>query len=299
MPTPSEAQAPAESSPPPAPPESLAPENLVLRLEGFEGPLDLLLDLARGQKVDPANGAYTITGEQKLDLARISILSVVDQFLAVIEGARRVRLELAADWLVMAAWLAWLKSRLLLPAGTGAAEEGELAAETLASRLRDLQAMRTAAAWLNARSQLGHDVFARGAPEEFAEIDRSRLVVDLPSLMRGYLTALRRSGANRIYRPRALTLWTVQEALHRLGLLVGSLPNWSTLESFLPETLTDPTERRAALASTLLASLEMARGGAVQLRQERDFGPILVRRGGEEPDPEGADPQEDNEDATG
>ncbi len=295
MPTPSEtlAAAPAES------PANLAPENLVLRLEGFEGPLDLLLDLARGQKVDPANGAYTITGEQKLDLARISILSVVDQFLAVIEGARRVRLELAADWLVMAAWLAWLKSRLLLPAGTGAAEEGELAAETLASRLRDLQAMRTAAAWLNVRSQLGHDVFARGAPEEFAEIDRSRLVVDLPSLMRGYLTALRRSGVNRIYRPRALTLWTVQEALHRLGLLVGSLPDWSTLESFLPEALTDPTERRAALASTLLASLEMARGGAVQLRQEQDFGPILVRRGGEEPDPGGADPQEDDEDATG
>ena len=256
-----------------------SPDSLLLRLEGFEGPLDLLLDLARGQKVDAERG-----GGQKLDLARISILSVVEQFLAVIEGARRVRLELAADWLVMAAWLAWLKSRLLLPAGTGAAEEGELAAETLASRLRDLQAMRTAAAWLNARSQLGHDVFARGAPEEFAEIDRSRLVVDLPSLVRGYLSARRWSGANRVYRPRALTLWSVKDALHRLGLLVGSLPDWSTLESFLPEDLTDPMQRRAALASTLLAGLEMARFGAVRLRQEHDFGPILVRRGGENED---------------
>ena len=274
-------------------------DSLLLRLEGFEGPLDLLLDLARGQKVDPANGAYTMGGDQKLDLARISILSVVDQFLAVIEGARRVRLELAADWLVMAAWLAWLKSRLLLPAGSGAAEEGELAAETLASRLRDLQAMRTASAWLGARSQLGQDVFARGAPEDFAEIDRSRLVVDLPSLMRGYLSALRRSGANRIYRPRALTLWTVQDALHRLAQLVGNLPDWSTLESFLPEALIDPTERRAALASTLLAGLEMARGGTVRLHQEQDFGPILVRRGGEDIAPDGEKPERQDEDATG
>src|SRR5580692_5474735 len=125
-------------------------DSLVLRLEGFEGPLDLLLDLARAQKVD---------------LAKISILSLVEQFLAVIEGARRIRLELAADWLVMAAWLTWLKSRLLLPAGTESAEEAEQAADVLAERLRDLQAIRGAALWLGARPQLGHEVFARGAPE--------------------------------------------------------------------------------------------------------------------------------------
>jgi segregation and condensation protein A len=119
---------------------ALDAEHLVLRLEGFEGPLDLLLDLARGQKID---------------LARISILSLVEQYLAVIESARRVRLELAADWLVMAAWLAWLKSRLLLPAGTEAAEEGEQAADVLAARLRDLQTIRAAAAWLASRPQLG------------------------------------------------------------------------------------------------------------------------------------------------
>src|SRR5947208_11651833 len=127
------------------------PDSLLRQLEGFEGPLDLLLDLARAQKVD---------------LAKISILSLVDQYLAVIEGARRIRLELAADWLVMAAWLTWLKSRLLLPEGSEAAEEGELAADVLAARLRDLQAIRTCAMWLAAQPQLGHDVFARGAPED-------------------------------------------------------------------------------------------------------------------------------------
>ncbi len=116
--------------------------------------------------------------------------------------------------------------------------------------------------------------------------------------MRGYLTALRRSGANRIYRPRALTLWTVQDALHRLSLLVGSLPDWSTLESFLPEALIDPVERRAALASTLLAGLEMARGGEVRLHQEQDFGPILVRRGGQDTEADSKTPEQQDEDAT-
>jgi segregation and condensation protein A len=237
-------------------------EHLVLRLDGFEGPLDLLLDLARAQKVD---------------LAKISILALVEQYLAVIEGARRIRLELAADWLVMAAWLAWLKSRLLLPEGE-AAEEGELAADVLAARLRDLSAMRAGAAWLAGRPQLGHEVFARGAPEDHTEIDRSRLALDLGSLMRAYLQAMRRRSSTRRYRPRPLSLWSVNDALHRLGALLGSLPDWSSLERFLPESLGTPLERRAAFASTLLAGLELARGGAVRLRQERAFGPILVRR---------------------
>jgi segregation and condensation protein A len=244
-------------------PATLAPDSLSLRLDGFEGPLDLLLDLARSQKVD---------------LARISILSLVEQYLAVIESARRVRLELAADWLVMAAWLTWLKSRLLLPAGTDAAEEGEAAADILAARLRDLQAMRAAAAWLGTRPQLGHEVFARGAPEDLTETDRSRLALDMSALLRAYLAALRRAGSRRRYRPPPLALWSVQDALRRLADLVGSLPDWATLERFLPDTLDGPLERRAALASTLLAGLEMARGGAVRLRQERDFGPILLRR---------------------
>jgi segregation and condensation protein A len=236
----------------------------VLRLQGFEGPLDLLLELARAQK---------------FDLATISILALVDQYLVVIEGARRVRLELAADWLVMAAWLTWLKSRLLLPAGTEAAEEGEQAAEVLAARLRELEAIRTVAAWFGQRPQLGVDVFARGMPEDHTEIDRSRLLLDLGSLVRTYLVAVRRGTKAAVYRPRALTLWTVQDALRRLASLVGTLPDWSSLEQFLPESLTGATERRAAVASTLLAGLEMARGGTVSLRQEETFGPILVRRG--------------------
>ena len=155
---------------------------LVLHLEGFEGPLDLLLDLARAQKVD---------------LARISVLALVEQFLAVVES---VRLELAAEWLVMAAWLTWLKSRLLVPAGSADAEEGEEAAGVLTERLRALEAIRTAAAWLNARPVLGQDVFARGAPEDHTEIDRSKLALDVAGLIRAYLGAARRgrrTGATR------------------------------------------------------------------------------------------------------
>ncbi|MDE2198698.1 MAG: segregation/condensation protein A [Rhodospirillales bacterium] len=245
------------------PPAAAPPDALLLQLDGFEGPLDLLLELARAQK---------------LDLARISILALVEQFLAVVEGARRVRLELAADWLVMAAWLAWLKSRLLLPRGSEAAEEGEAAAEVLAARLLDLQAMRAAVLWLGQRPQLGHEVFARGEPEDFTVTDRSRLALDVGGLLRAYLAGLRRAAGTRQYRPAPMNLWGVQDALARLEGLMGSLPDWAILERFLPESLTGPLERRAALASTLLAGLEMARGGALRLRQESAFGPILVRR---------------------
>jgi segregation and condensation protein A len=255
-------------------PEPVIIDALLLHLDGFDGPLDLLLELARGQKVD---------------LARISIVSLVEQYLAVIEGARRVRLELAADWLVMAAWLTWLKSRLLLPSGSGAAEEGEAAAEVLAARLRDLQAMRVAAAWMQARPQLGQDVFARGLAEELTETDRSRLLLDVSGLMRAYLAALRRGTRHKQYRPAQVNLWSVKDALARLAVLVGSLPDWATLERFLPESLSGPLERRAALASTLIAGLEMARGGAVHLRQEQAFGPIMLRSTDGLPEDEGPD----------
>ena len=233
-------------------------DSLLLHLDGFEGPLDLLLDLARAQKVD---------------LAGISILSLVEQYLAVIESARAVRLELAADWLVMAAWLTWLKSRLLIPADKLAAEEAGAAADILAARLAELAAMRTGAAWLGTRAQLGHDVFRRGEPENFQDIDRSRLALDLGALVQAYLGALRRGSRNGQYRPRPVTLWSVKEALARLG----SLPDWASLEQFLPELTGGPLERRAALASTLLAGLEMARGGGLRLRQDEEFGPILFR----------------------
>ncbi len=237
-----------------------------MQLDGFEGPLDLLLELARAQKVD---------------LAKISILSLVEQFLAVIEGARRVRIELAADWLVMAAWLTWLKSRLLIPQ-TGEPEDAEAAAETLAARLIDLQAVRAAAAWMGKRPQLGWDSFSRGAPEDFSETDRSRLSVSLAGLLSAYLAARRRAGGKMQYRPKPMTYFSVQDALARLSRLIGSVPDWSTLESFLPEGLDPGLPRRAALSATLVAGLEMARGGDIRLRQEAQFGPILVRKGGDE-----------------
>jgi segregation and condensation protein A len=240
---------------------SADPEKLLLSLDGFEGPMDLLLDLARTQKVD---------------LAKISIVALVDQYLAVIEGARRIRLELAADWLVMAAWLTWLKSRLLRPPSPEA-EEAEEAADVLAARLAELEAMRAGALWLGGRGMLGQDVFARGAPENLTEIDSSGLVADLPSLLRGYLASVRRVAARRTYAPRqlALNFWTVQDALQRLSATLGSMPGWSTLEKFLPPDLTGQ-EHRAAIASTLIASLEMARSGGARLRQDAPFSPILL-----------------------
>jgi len=238
-------------------------EALVLQLDGFEGPLDLLLELARAQKVD---------------LAKISILALVEQFLAVIEGARRVRLELAADWLVMAAWLTWLKSRLLVPA-LGETEDAEQSAEMLAARLLDLQVVRGAAVWLGKRPQLGWDEFTRGAPEDFTETDRSKLRLEMSGLLSSYLAARRRAGAKQQYRPKPMNYFSVQNALERLARLVGSLPDWSTLEAFLPEGLSDGLPRRAALSATLVATLEMARGGALSLRQDRDFGPIHLKAG--------------------
>jgi segregation and condensation protein A len=240
-------------------------ESLVLQLDGFEGPLDLLLELARSQKVD---------------LAKISILALVEQFLAVIEGAGRVRLELAADWLVMAAWLTWLKSRLLVPAA-GEPEDAEAAAGALAARLIDLQAVRVAAAWLGRRPQLGWDEFARGAAEDFLATDRSRLSLSMAGLLSAYLAARRRAGAKLQYRPKPMTYFSVQNALERLARLVGTLPDWSTLEAFLPAGLPAGLPRRAALSATLVAGLELARGGEIFLRQEAQFGPILVRKGGD------------------
>lgn len=240
---------------------------LHLHLDGFEGPLDLLLELARAQK---------------LDLGGISIVALVDQYLAVIEQARGLRLEIQADWLVMAAWLAWLKSRLLLPREETAGDDPEALAETLADRLVALERMRAGAAWLGARPQLGRDSFGRGAPESLTVQDRSGLRADLPALCQAYVAARRRALARRPYRPKPRRLWSVQDAIGRLSLVMGTLPSWAVLQRFLPEAealgALDAVERRAALASTLVAGLEMARGGAVELRQDRAFGPILLRR---------------------
>lgn len=237
-------------------------ESLVLKLEGFEGPLDLLLELARAQKVD---------------LAKISILQLVEQFLSVIDGARRVRLELAADWLVMAAWLTWLKSRLLVPQ-LGEPEDAEVAAEILQSRLIELQTMREAAKWLGAQPQLNWDVFERGLPEDLTELDRSKLKLDMTGLLSAYLAARRRAGAKQRYRPKPMVYFSVQDALQRVGRLLGSLPDWASLEQFLPEGLQNGVPLRAAISSTLIAGLEMAKHGQLDLKQDEKFGPIFMRR---------------------
>ncbi|WP_408736706.1 segregation and condensation protein A [Acetobacter persici] len=250
--------------------EGGVPRVPLLSLDGFEGPLDLLLDLARAQKVD---------------LSRISILQLVEQYLAVVESVRKVRLELAADWLVMAAWLAWLKSRLLLPAEDDLAAEGEDAAELLQERLIELACMTELARWLETRPRLGRDVFARGEGETLIEIDRSGLALDMPQLMRAYMAAMRRTARKRIYAPRTIRFWTVQDALSRLTRLLGKTPpGWNSLDAFLPEQLPEEgvgeeamRQRRAAVAGTLIAGLELAKSGRLELRQDETFGKILLR----------------------
>ena len=250
----------------PAPLGNAATPVLHLRLDGFEGPLDLLLELARSQK---------------LDLGTISIVALVDQYLAVIEQARGLRLEIQAEWLVMAAWLAWLKSRLLLPKEE-AGEDPDALAFRLTDRLAELERMRAGAAWLGARPQLHRDLFPRGAPEELKVEDRSGLRADLAALCQAYVAGRRRALAKRPYRPKPRRLWSVQEAIGRLSRAIGEFPSWAVLQRFLPDgevgASLDTVERRTALASTLVAGLEMARGGALELRQERAFGPIMLRR---------------------
>ncbi len=239
------------------------PDRLLLRLDGYEGPLDLLLELARAQRID---------------LARISILTLAEQYLAVIEGAREIRLELAADWLVMAAWLAWLKSRLLLPADEkGDAEEAD--ASRLAERLADLERIRALAHWLDRRPVLGRDVFRRGAAEDLTVIDRSRLRLDLSSLVTAYLSAARRAGSKRSFTPVRHAFRTVADALDRLERMLGFSPSWTDLATVLGvEPGGGPLERAASLASSLLAALEYARRGSCELRQDEAFAPVLVRR---------------------
>ena len=233
--------------------------NLALTLDGFDGPLDLLLDLARAQKVD---------------IRRISIVALVDQYVAVLE-AQDVRLELAADWLVMAAWLTWLKSRLLLPEEIEPEEDAETMAGRLTERLAELDRMRHAAFWLGGQVQLGRESFGRGAPEILRVEDRSGIVADLPALLRAYATARRRATAAAPYTPKPRKLYSVADALARLRQLLGRAPGWTVLQSFIPEGLITELERRAALASGLIAALEEARGGALELKQDVAFGPLM------------------------
>jgi segregation and condensation protein A len=243
---------------------------LVLNLDGFEGPIDVLLTLARDQKVD---------------LTKISILELAEQYLVFVNEARRLRLELAADYLVMAAWLAYLKSRLLLPAEEGDEEPtGEEMAAALAFQLQRLEAIREAGEGLFRRALLGRDVFARGAPEGVRVVTRSVYESTLYELLQAY-GAIQRRGKPQPLRIEQMELFTMDEAIERLERALGALPDWSSLMSFLPEGLKG-LKRRSAIAATFLASLELARSGRMQLRQDGRFGTIYVRRN---PNPAPAD----------
>ena len=235
-------------------------ERLRLDLDGWEGPLDLLLTLARAQKVD---------------LAKISILALVEQYLVFIADAKKLRLEIAADYLVMAAWLAYLKSCLLLPKDPEIDPSPEELALRLQLRLQRLNAMREAGARLLARDRIGRDVFARGAPEGLRIVRKSNWQVDLYELISAYgiVRARNEPGVHIITRRPVMTL---EEAITRLERMLGTAIDWISLESFLPET-PDPEFRRSALASSFVAMLELARQGRVEFEQQEAFAQLYVR----------------------
>jgi segregation and condensation protein A len=236
---------------------------LVVDVEGFEGPLDLLLTLAR---------------QQKVDLAKISILALADQYLAFIEEARKLRLELAADYLVMAAWLAYLKSRLLLPDVN--APEGQSAedmANALALRLRRLEAMREAAERLFSRAQLGRDVFGRGDGEPIAHIKRPQWSATLYDLLSAYAAERQRLALGSL-RFAKRTVWSLAEARAALERLIGGSEDWSRLDQFLVAYVVEPSLAATVFASSFASSLEMVREGVMEVHQHAPFAPIYVRK---------------------
>jgi len=239
-------------------------ETLQLRLDGFEGPIDLLLALAR---------------EQKVDLAKISVRQLADQFLAFIQRARHLRIELAAEYLVMAAWLAYLKSRLLLPTPPDDEEEpsAEALASALAFQLQRLEAMRHAAAALFDRPLRGRDVFPRGNPDQVVVERSSVFDCSLLDLLKAYADHRRRAETST-FTIEQTALHSLEDALERLAERLGCMPDWASLWQFLPAGGPDPLLTRSAIASTLAAGLQMAKSGAVELHQDRPFAPIYIRR---------------------
>ena len=244
--------------------ERVAAETLIVDVDGFEGPLDLLLSLSRAQKVD---------------LRKISVLDLAVQYLGFIEKARELRIELAADYLVMAAWLAFLKSRLLLPPDpTMAGPTGDELAAHLAFQLERLQAMRDAAAKLMARDRLGRDRFVRGGTED---VTRRKTVIysaNLLDLMQGYARIRTRDD----FRPFVMdrdSVFTMEQALQRMRGLIGFTGHWTDILAYLPDGWTDdPKKRRSATASTFAASLELAKEGKIVIRQDEIFSPIQIKR---------------------
>ncbi len=238
--------------------------SFVVDIEGFEGPLDLLLDLARRQKVD---------------LHKISVLALTEQYLEFIETARSLRLELAADYLVMAAWLAYLKSRLLLPqAEKGTEPEVAELAEALQFRLRRLDAIRAAAEALVNRPRLGRDLFLRGCPEPAADTSGTpQWRASLYELLTAYASRRQTQALTRVtFKQRFV--WSLAHARGELEKLAGRALDWTVLDAYLVEFCTTPETRRTVRASTLSASLEMAREGAISIRQDGPFAPIWIRR---------------------
>ena len=234
----------------------------MLDLDGYEGPIDLLLSLARDQKVD---------------LAKISILALADQYLGFIAAQRQLKIEIAADYLVMAAWLAYLKSRLLLPQPHEEDEpEAEEVAAALGHRLQLLEAMQIAGRTLMARSRLGQDFFLRGAPEGLATVPVPVWRLELYELLRGYGDSRRRT-TNAVLSVEPSAFYSMDDALQRFARFLGRVPDWRALVRFLPEEVRGDLMRRSALAATFAAVLELAREGRIELRQDRAFGPIWLR----------------------
>ncbi|WP_375173075.1 segregation and condensation protein A [Pseudooceanicola sp.] len=243
--------------------ERLAAEALIVDVEGFEGPLDILLTLARTQKVD---------------LLKISVLHLAEQYLVFVEKAKELRIELAADYLVMAAWLAFLKSRLLLPPDPEEdGPSGEELAAHLAFQLERLQAMRDMAARLMARDQLGRDFFARGIPEGVERVKRIDYSANLLDLMQAYA----RIRTHDEFRPFVMdrdSVYTMEQALDRMRKMIGFAGNWTDILSYLPQGWdTDPAKRRSATAATFAASLQLVKEGHAELRQTETFAPIHLR----------------------
>ena len=247
-------------------PDQASGDALHVDVDGFEGPLDLLLALARTQKVD---------------LSRISVLQLAEQYLQFVTRAQTLRIELAADYLVMAAWLAFLKSRLLLPSEETDEVEltGDELARRLAFRLMRLDAMRGAAAQLMTRKRLGRDVFARGAYEKIETVKETVYQAEIFDLLKAYTDPRRRAAQTRVHVVKRRPAWSVKLARRRLQELVGvQTRTWVQLDSYLVRYLAVPEEARSVLASSFGASLEMAREGLVDLRQDDTFAPIFVRR---------------------
>ena len=238
-------------------------ETLNVNVEGFEGPLDLLLMLARTQKVD---------------LRKISVLQLAEQYLAFVIEARALRLELAADYLVMAAWLAWLKSRLLLPPPhDDDGPDGDELAAHLAFQLERLEAMRRVAAQLMGRDQLGRDFFARGMSQTVTVRRQTEWTASLADLLRGYARVKTRDEYQPLLVDRS-AIFSMDQALERLKTLMGAAIEWGQLASFLPEGwAVEPARRRSAIASTFAAALELAKLGQLEIRQEETFAPIYLR----------------------